>query len=72
MIATLSFSLPEEQTEHLDCINGWKWKSVVSQIQENIRAELKYQNPSKEVAEKLEEMRACIFQWMNEENLTLD
>ncbi len=72
MTATLTFSLPEEQAEHLDAINGYKWKGIVCQILGNIRHELKYNNPPKEVSDHLWNMRGCIYQWMGEENLSID
>ena len=72
MTASLTFNLPEESTEHQDAIDGWKWKSVVNRTLEQIRNELKYNNPSEETGKMLEQMRACIFSWLAEENLSVD
>ena len=72
MTAALTFNLPEESVEHQDAIDGWKWKSVVNRTLEEIRHELKYNNPSEETGKKWEQMRACIFSWLAEENLSVD
>lgn len=71
-IATLTFNLPEEDSEHLSAINGWKWKSVVTEIVENLRHELKYSELKPNVGEKLEEFRTWIFNKLQEEGLNLD
>lgn len=72
MTASLTFNLPEESVDHQDAIDGWKWKSVVNRTLEEIRNELKYNNPSEETGKKWEQMRACIFSWLSEENLKID
>ena len=72
MTAILIFNLPEESAEHQDAIDGYKWKSVVNRTLEEIRNELKYNNLSEETDRKLEQMRACIFSWLAEENLSVD
>ena len=72
MTAALTFNLPEESVEHQDAIDGYKWKSVVNRTLEEIRNELKYNNLSEETDRKLEQMRACIFSWLAEENLSVN
>lgn len=72
MTATLTFNLPEESVEHQDAIDGWKWKSLVDKTLGVIRNELKYGDPPEDVAKKLEQMMGSIYQWMAEENLSID
>ena len=36
MRAVIEFDLPEESTEHQDAIDGWKWKSIVSALYDDI------------------------------------
>ena len=71
--ASLTFQLPEEDREHLDAINGWKWRSLVSDILQNIRQDVKYsQETTEEQKRVLENMRSFIFGRMGEENLSLN
>jgi hypothetical protein len=72
--ASLTFNLPEESAEHQMALDGWKWKSIVSAILDNLRQDLKY-NSEKLTADQqkvLENMRGYICQQLTEENLSLD
>jgi hypothetical protein len=40
--AVLKFNLPQEQSEHRLALDGWKWRSVVSDIADKLRSALKY------------------------------
>jgi hypothetical protein len=71
--ALLTFNLPEESAEHRTAIDGQKWKTVVEEILNNIRQDLKY-NPEKLTADQqkiLENMRGFIHQCMEDESLAL-
>lgn len=71
--ATLIFQLPEEDREHIDAVNGWKWRSLVSDILQNIRQDVKYSQTTTEEQKKvLENMKSFIFGRMSEENLSVD
>jgi hypothetical protein len=71
--ATLTFQLPEEDREHIDAVNGWKWRSLVFDILQNIRQDVKYSEETTEEQKKvLENMRSFIYKRMGEENLSLD
>ena len=73
MTAQLTFLLPEESAEHQMALDGWKWKTVVEEILNNIRQDLKY-NPEKLTADKqkiLENMRGFIHQCLEDESLAL-
>ena len=49
MKAILEFDLYEEQTEHNDALNGWKWKGVCQELDNHLRAKLKYREDLSEV-----------------------
>ncbi len=73
MTAQLTFNLPEESAEHQMALDGWKWKTVVEEILNNIRQDLKY-NPEKLTADQqkiLENLREFIHQRLEDENLAL-
>lgn len=46
MKATLRFTLPEEQAEFNDAVNGGKWKLVLQELDDDLRTSIKY-NPKK-------------------------
>lgn len=72
--ATLTFNLPEESAEHQTAIDGWKWRTVVDDILQNLRQDLKYnvENLTADQQKVLENMRGFIHQRLTEENLSLD
>jgi hypothetical protein len=71
--ATLTFQLPEEDSEFYQATNGWKWRMIVSDILLNIRQDVKYSQVTTEEQKKvLENMRSFIFGRMGEENLSID
>lgn len=73
MTAQLTFNLPEESAEHQMALDGCKWKTVVEEILNRIRYDLKY-NPEKLTADQqtiLENTRGFIHQCMEDENLAL-
>ena len=42
MKAILEFDLDEERQEFEDCTNGWKWKCIVSELDNELRTRTKY------------------------------
>ncbi len=72
MKATLHFELPEDEYNYRNAINGWRWRAVVSQLDEDLRHELTYNEPSEAVAARIEALRAEIHALLQEYNLTLD
>lgn len=73
MTAKLTFKLPEEYAEHQIALDGWKWKSVVEGVLNNIREDLKY-NVEKLTADQqkiLEKIRKFIHQCLEDENLAI-
>ncbi len=72
-IATLTFDLPEEDSEFSHASNGWKWRMIVGEILANIRQDVKYsQDTTEEQKKALENMRTYIYARMSEEGLLLD
>jgi len=72
--ATLSFNLPEDSADHQTAIDGWKWKSLVREILDNLRQDLKYNsdNLSNEQLQILENMKTMIHSRLTEENLSVN
>jgi hypothetical protein len=60
--AVLKFNLPEEQSEHRLALDGWKWRSVVSDIADKLRSALKYDDDlTPETDACLEKLREEVF-----------
>jgi hypothetical protein len=55
---TLSFGLPEEHHEFMDTYNGFRWKLIVSELDEWLRSKIKYggRNEFQEVRDHLYEL----------------
>lgn len=72
MKAILEFNLPEDQHDHRCAIDGWRWKSVVSDITEKLRGALKYdESLTPETDAYLDKFRTEIFQMLEDRNLAL-
>lgn len=74
MTATLTFNLPEDSADHQTAIDGWKWKSLVREILDNLRQDLKYNSDNllPEQLRILENMKNMIHSRMTEENLSIN
>ena len=71
MNATLTFSLPEEQVELQTSIDAGKWKSVATELDEQLRQWVKHGHQFKHPTEALENARMRLFDLLNENNLAL-
>jgi hypothetical protein len=70
--AVLKFNLPEEQSEHRLALDGWKWRSVVSDIADKLRSALKYDDGlAPETDAYLEKFREELFQLLEDHSLNL-
>ena len=67
MKATLTFKLPEEEGHHRSALDGARWKAVAGKINEWMRNEIKYKDFG-----RLEGARRALFEFIEEEGLTLD
>ena len=69
--ATLTFNLPAESEEHFCAVNAFKWKSVVSSLDNHLREQLKYGHSFKTPDEALEKTRQKLFVILTEEGLDM-
>ena len=73
MKATITFNLPDEAQEFRTAIDGWKWKSALNELNEELRSKVKWDNNmSEEHREAYQQVREKITVILNENNLRLD
>lgn len=73
MIARLEFDLPEDQHEFQIAMNGWKWRNILGQLDNNLRRRIKYdENKNSLDIPTLEFVRETIAELMSGENLSFD
>lgn len=73
MKATLIFDLPDEAQEFRTTIDGWKWKSALNELSEELRSRVKFDNNmSEDQREAYQQVREKIVVILNENNLRLD
>jgi hypothetical protein len=69
----LEFDSNEEREDMESAINGWKWKMVVWNFDQRMRAIYKYEdNHTQEVYDMLEKLRNELRGMLSEEGLNLD
>ncbi|MEI7584635.1 hypothetical protein [Runella sp.] len=73
MKATLEFNLDKERQEFEDCTNGWKWKCIVIELDNELRTRTKYASDKTpdEVVEALVKVRDYLRELLNEDGLIL-
>ena len=71
MKAILEFNLPEEQTEHRTAVQALDYKYVVSEMDEYLRSQIKYQELPKEVDKALQAARENLHQLCNDNNINI-
>ena len=59
-IATLTFTLPDEEVEHRAALQGLAAKSALWEIDQRLRGLLKHGSPSDETRRLAEEIRSSI------------
>ena len=73
MKATLTFDLPDDKTDFQLAIDSWKWRSIMIQLNEELRSKVKWDNNmSKDQREAYQDVRKKIVVMLNENNLRLD
>ncbi len=73
MKVIIEFSKEDASEEAIIALNGYKWKNVVSQIDLELRDELKYNEKlHKEVRNSIEKLRNNIREIMSDYGLNLD
>lgn len=69
---TLTYVLPDEESEFRTAIDGWKWESVVREMQELFRQKLKYgSNPTPEEYRVWEALNEKIWALVSDHGLAL-
>ena len=73
MKAILQFNLDEERHQFEDAIDGWKWKCIVSELDNELRTLTKYASDDTpdEVVDALIKVRDFLRESLNEEGLIL-
>jgi hypothetical protein len=73
MKAVLEFDLPEEQHEFDCAVDGWKWTLVAWELDQHLRAQLKYNDKlSEEQYDLYQEIRDKLWEIVNEKDLSFD
>jgi hypothetical protein len=72
MKATLTFNLPEEQHEFANATQGAKMRSVLWELDQWLRAKLKYEELSDEQYDAFKQTRDELRRLLIEENIDLD
>jgi len=71
MKATLQFDLPEETEDFDIATNGWKYRSVLCDIDNFLRSKLKYEDLSPGEDEAYEKTRTELWNLINEHNIDI-
>lgn len=71
MKAILEFNLPKETDEHRAAVQALEYKYVVSQMDEYLRSEIKYQELPEEAAKALQAARYNLHQLCNDNNINI-
>ena len=73
MKAILEFNLDEERHQFEDAVNGWKWKCVIIELDNELRARTKYASDEtpEEVVEALVKVRDFLADQLNQDGLIL-
>jgi hypothetical protein len=69
----LEFDPIEDRDDMENAINGWKWKTLVWDLDQHLRSELKYNDAiTGDVYDALEKIREHLHELKNESGLTLE
>jgi hypothetical protein len=73
MKANLEFNLPEDQESFDDAVNGWKWSHAMWQLDQFLRAKVKYASDeaSEESINAFQDARDELHRILSEENLEM-
>lgn len=71
MKATLEFNLPEETEDFETASNGWKFKSVLYELETFLRSKVKYEELKEGEYEVYYKVRDHLWELVNEEKLDL-
>jgi hypothetical protein len=71
MKGTLEFNLPEDQDDFDTATNGWKYRSVIDDIDGFLRNKLKYDNLTQEQYDAYDKVRTELWNFINEHNIDI-
>lgn len=71
MKAVLEFNLPEDQDDFDTATNGWKYRSVLCDIDNFLRSKLKYEELPPGEDSGYEKARAELWNLINEHNIDI-
>jgi hypothetical protein len=70
---TLEYDFNEEREEMESAINGWKWKMLVWEFDQRMRAIYKYEdNHNAEVYDMIDKLRNELREMLAEQGLTME
>ena len=72
MKAVLKFKLPEDNHEFTNAVNGAKMKSILWDLKEYFRDELKYKDLNEAEYKTLEKASEYFWNLINSENIDID
>lgn len=72
MKAVLEFTLPDEEVEFMEAVNGGMFKHVLWQLDQNLRANLKYGELPAAEYKCYETIRKDLHSLLNANNLTIE
>lgn len=72
MKATLTFNLPEENQEYLNALQGAQLKSILWDVDQWLRAKMKYEELSDGQYDAFKETRDHLRRLLNDENIDLE
>lgn len=71
MKATLEYNLPEDQNYFEDAANGYKYKHILAELDQQLRSFIKYGNQFKTVGEALEHIRLELHNHLKEAKIDI-
>jgi hypothetical protein len=71
VIATLTFTLPEEQEEFSHAVQGGNWRIIVEDLDAHLRSRLKHEDLPEDVAAPLDAARQHLHALVAERGLSL-
>jgi len=72
MKAVLEFTLPDEEPEFMEAVNGGMFKHVLWQLDQKIRGKLKYGELPEEQYKCYDTIRKDLHSLLNANNLTIE
>lgn len=71
MRSILEFTLPEESEEYMDALRGSRYHGVLQELDNHLRAKLKYEDLPSEQAKIYEEIRSKLVELCSDSDVTI-